>query len=332
MKRASCRDKEFPEIRAWPGYDSKNGTNDAIFSANNTCPRQRDTTVVIVRGTTRGLPPSRPVFRFFFAEPLPGNVLLDPGPAALSLFFHRFSMSVFLIKWKYILTEGFDHVRVCTLGGRQRRRRTSFLRVSHIKKKHQPRAGRIFFLTADVNESRLTRKYIPGTRRPDGGPETGRRHSATTGKPLPSPAPPTLPERGPELSVRGAVSVFPRYFSRRKRHGPAGDEYPGVCAFVSRLRRNRGATTRRLLLRDAGRNPTLAHSARPPGDDTHARAHVHPDVRTFRPQMRFSAGLQECAREARRRHRLGRDRWPIGENVVPPPNGGDGGGSIDSAF
>jgi hypothetical protein len=50
-------------------------------------------------------PASLPVFRFFFAEPLLGNVLLDPGPVAFSLFFHRFSMSVFLIKWKYIVTE-----------------------------------------------------------------------------------------------------------------------------------------------------------------------------------------------------------------------------------
>jgi len=51
------------------------------------------------------LPPSLPVFRFFFAEPLLGNVLLDPGPVAFSLFFHRFNISVFLIKWKYIVTE-----------------------------------------------------------------------------------------------------------------------------------------------------------------------------------------------------------------------------------
>lgn len=57
-------------------------------------------------------PPSRPVFRFFFADdPLPGSVQLDPGPdAAFSLFFHRFSMSVFLIRWKYIVTDRLRQV------------------------------------------------------------------------------------------------------------------------------------------------------------------------------------------------------------------------------
>lgn len=52
-----------------------------------------------------------PVFRFFFAEPLDGNVLLEPGPVAFSLFFHRFNMSVFLIKWKYIVN---DRLRAVT--------------------------------------------------------------------------------------------------------------------------------------------------------------------------------------------------------------------------
>lgn len=181
-----------------------------------------------------------------------------------------------------IYLDGALWPRVCVLGGRQRRRRTSFLRVSHVKK-HTVRDAIFFQRSPSTNGiDRLARKSVPGTRRPNGAPETGRRHSATTGKPLPSPAPPTLPERKSELSVRGEPCFSSVFFSPKTARAGRRRVLPRrVCVvFVSR---GYGGTAVPLhadclLLRDAGRNPTLARPVHPATTTrTHARTHRRAD-------------------------------------------------------
>lgn len=227
---------------------------------------------------------------------------------------------------------------VCVLGGRQRRRRTSFLRVSHVKK-HTVRDAIFFQRSPSTNGiDRLARKSFPGTRRPNGGPETGRRHSATTGKPLPSPAPPTLPERKSELSVRGAVLFLGIFLPENGTGRPATSTTPARVrvVFVSRgyggtavplYTPTAAAATRRWSKSDA-------RSARPPGDDdTHARTHT-PTCGLSGRRCVFLRGY----RSARARRGVGIALRATGGRSartrrVPPANdGGGGGGSIDSAF
>lgn len=89
------------------------------------CTHYQEHIIVCLKKT---IPPSLPVFRFFLAEPLLGNVLLEPGPVAFSLFFHRFNMSVFLNKWKYILTG-----RSCTAP-----RQSEIARARQTRRRHTP--------------------------------------------------------------------------------------------------------------------------------------------------------------------------------------------------